>query len=282
VIPYIGFIITMWVAWNYGISIVDLGILALFLLLTSFSFTVGYHRLFAHRSFEAVQPLRVLLAVFGLMGSYLTITEYVAVHRCHHAFPDQPGDPHSPHLQDGKGFVRILRGLWYSHSGWLFASNLNLRDKIQKYAPDLLADPVIAKLDRLYYIWFLLGLSLPLLLGWVITHTWSGVLTAFLWGGLSRMFLQDQVESLGRGISHYFGHRPFKTDGFSTNHWTAILTLGEWHNNHHTFPNSAKQGLELWQLDLSYFVIVAFEKLGLASNVKRVSMPAKEAKQVQI
>lgn len=268
-VPYIGFVTAIWFAWKHWISMVDLGILSFFLLLTSFGFTVGYHRLFAHRSFEPVQPVRLLLAVFGLMGGHLTVTEYAAIHRCHHAFPDKPGDPHSPHLQEGEGLVKVLRGLWHAHSGWLFTGNLNLKDKIQRYASDLLADPVIPTLDRLHYVWVMLGLILPALLGLVITRTWSGALTAFLWGGLFRMFLQDQVEFSGRGIAHYFGNRPFEVDGFSANNWTAIISLGEWHNNHHAFPNSAKQGLEPWQLDLSYLVIVALEKLGLVRNVKR-------------
>lgn len=280
-VPYIGFVATIWGTWKYGVSIVDLGILGLFILFTALGFTVGYHRLFAHRSFESVQPVRVLLAILGLMGSHLTVTEYVAVHRCHHAFPDQVGDPHSPHLQEGNGPSKLIRGLWHSHSGWLFSNNLNLKDKMEKYASDMLNDPLITKLDRLQYLWLLLGLLLPALLGLAITHTWTGGLTALLWGGLFRIFLQDQVESFGRGIAHYFGPRPLKAEGFSTNHWIAFISLGEWHNNHHAFPHSAKQGLEPWQLDLGYLFIAALEKLGLVSKVKRVSVHEIEAKRVK-
>ncbi|MEM6751603.1 MAG: acyl-CoA desaturase [Cyanobacteria bacterium P01_C01_bin.38] len=252
----------------------------MFIVFTGLGFTVGYHRLFTHRSFKSVQSVRVLLAILGLMGSHLTITEYVAVHRCHHAFTDQLGDPHSPHLQKGNGLLKVIRGLWFAHSGWLFSKNLNLKDKIEKYASDMLNDPVITKLDRFQYLWFLLGLVLPALLGLAITHTWTGALTALLWGGLFRMFLQDQVEFWGRGIVHYFGPSPLKAEGFSTNHWYAILSLGEWHNNHHAFPHSANQGFEPWQVDLSYLVIVFLEKLGLVSKVKRVSLQEIEAKRV--
>lgn len=281
-ISYIGFIATIWGIWRYGISIVDISSLILFAFLTGIGFTVGYHRLFVHRSFECVQSIRVLLAIFGLMGSHLTVTEYVAVHRCHHAFTDRPGDPHSPHLQEGNGFLKVIRGLWHSHTGWLFDSNLHLKDKIEQYASDILKDPVIARLDKLQYLWFFLGLLLPALFGLSIVHTWTGALTAFLWGGLFRMFLQDQVKSFARGITHYFGSRPLKAEGFSTNHLIAYITFGEWHNNHHAFPHSAKHGLNPWQLDSGYLVIAVMEKLGLASRVKRVSRQDIEAKKAQI
>ncbi|HLO89363.1 MAG TPA: acyl-CoA desaturase [Nostocaceae cyanobacterium] len=280
-LPYFGLIATIWGALKYGVSLVDIGILSLFIFFTALGFTVGYHRLFAHRSFEPVQPVKVFLAILGLMGSHLTVTEYVAVHRCHHAFPDQPGDPHSPHLQEGDRPFKVIRGLWHAHSGWLFTSNLNLKEKIKKYASDMVNDQVITKLDRLQYLWFLLSLLLPALLGLVITHTWTGALTALLWGGLFRMFLQDQVEFFGRGITHYFGPSPLKAEGFSTNHWIAFISLGEWHNNHHAFPHSAKQGLEPWQLDLGYLFIVGLEKLGLVSKVKRVSAHEIQAKRVK-
>jgi stearoyl-CoA desaturase (Delta-9 desaturase) len=279
-IPYLGFIAVIWMVWHDGVSWVNLAILAIFLPLTSLGFTVGYHRLFAHHSFEAGDKVRVLLGILGLMGSHLTITEYVAIHRCHHSCSDAPGDPHSPHLQPGEGVVKILRGLFHSHTGWLFAKDLDLNGKMQKYASDLLADPVISKLDRLHHLWLLLGFVLPALLGWIVTHTYSGAIAGFVWGGLFRFFLRDQVESSVRGISHYFGKSPFKAEGVSTNHWTALLSMGEWHNNHHAFPNSAQHGLEPGQPDSSYLSILMLEKLGLAWNVKRVSQQMKEAKRV--
>ena len=279
-VPYVGFIATIWGAWKYGISKTDLSILGLFILFTALGFTVGFHRLFAHRSFESLQSIRVLLAIVGLMGSHLTIAEYVAVHRCHHAFSDLPDDPHSPHHQTGSGFFKVIRGLWHAHSGWLFSNNLNLEGKIKKYASDMVKEPLIRKLDRFHYLWVMLGLLLPAFLGLIITRTWTGAFTAFLWGGLFRMFLQDQIEFFGRGITHYFGDRPLEVEGFSTNHWIGLLS-GEWHNNHHAFPHSAKQGLEFWQLDLGYLFIATLEKLSLISKVKRVSNHEIQAKRIK-
>lgn len=279
-LPYVGLIAAFWLFWNHSVSPVDLSILALFTLLTRLGYTVGYHRLFTHRSFETTQPVRILLAILGLMGSPLTITEYVAIHRCHHAFSDRPGDPHSPHMVEGKGLVKMIRGMWHAHSGWFFQDNLNLKEKIRKYAADLLKDPLIANLDRLYYLWLVLGLVLPAFIGFFITLTWTGALTALIFGGLFRMFLIDQIEFWGRGSDHYSGQSPLEAEGF--NQWSAIFTLGEWHNNHHAFPHSANQGFEAWQLDLSYLMIVTLEKLGLANKVKRVSPQEINYKRVKI
>lgn len=279
-IPYLGFVAVIWMLYTGEVSWVNIATLLLFLFPTSIGFTVGYHRLFTHHSFETVQPVKILLGILGLMGSHLTITEYVAIHRCHHSCPDEPGDPHSPHLQPGEGMVKMLRGLFHSHSGWLFAKDLDMNGKIQKYASDLLADPVVVQLDRLHPLWLALGLILPALFGFAITHTASGAIAGFIWGGLFRFFLRDQVESSVRGISHYFGTTPYKAEGITTNHWTAMLSMGEWHNNHHAFPTSAKHGLDPWQPDSSYLVILLLEKLGLARNVKVVSEQMKAAKRI--
>jgi stearoyl-CoA desaturase (delta-9 desaturase) len=281
VLPYIGFMVAVWVCYHYGFSAVDVSIFAFMIVLTGLGFTVGYHRLFAHHSFEVVEPVKVILAILGLMGSHVNITEYVAIHRCHHAFSDQNGDPHSPH-QIKNGPLKALRGLWYAHSGWFFSNNLNVQQKVQKYASDLLKDSIIVQLDKLQYLWFVLGLVLPALLGLAITQSWMGALTALILGGFLRVFLQDQIEFWGRGLTHYFGSSPLKAEGNSTNNWIAFITLGEWHNNHHAFPHSAKHGFEPWQLDVSYFVIATLEKLGLASKVKRISPEEIKAKRVKI
>lgn len=281
VFPYIGLIGFFWTTYQYGYSLVNISILVVMILLTGLGFTVAYHRLFAHHSFEVVQPVKVILAILGLMGSHLTVTEYVAIHRYHHAFPDLPGDPHSPH-QIPEGRFKVIRGLWHSHSGWLFSQNLDLQNKIQKYGSDLQKDSIIILLDKFHYLWVLLGLVLPTALGLAITHTWTGALTALMWGGILRIFLQDQIEFWGRGLSHYFGSSPFKAEGNSTNNLLAFISLGEWHNNHHAFPHSAKQGLQYWQLDLGYLLIATLEKLSLANKVKRVSPSEIAAKRISI
>ncbi|MDJ0719469.1 MAG: fatty acid desaturase [Prochloraceae cyanobacterium] len=281
-IPHIGLIAALWMVWQQRLHLIQYLPLYVLTPLTGIGFTVGYHRLFAHRSFEAKKPVKTTLAILGLMGSHLTITEYAAVHRCHHAFSDRSGDPHSPHLSEGEGLLKMTKGLWHSYLGWLFDRDLNLKDKIDKYASDLTEDSVIVTLDRLHYLWILLGILIPTLLGFALTQSWNGALIGFVWWGLLRMFIQDQIEFGIRSFSHYWGDRSFKTKDFSTNNWIAIISLGEWHNNHHAFPHAANQGLEPWQYDLSYKIILTLEKLGLASNIKRVSPQEIELKKLAL
>ncbi len=268
IIPYIGLIVGMWtILSDRNLHLELLLPTYVFTAITGLGFTVGYHRLFAHRSFEAVKPVKICLAILGLMGAHLTISEYGGIHRAHHATSDRPGDPHSPRL--AKGF---WRGFWYSHTGWLFAADLDIKALKHKYASDLVKDRVISRLDKLHFLWVVLGLILPSLLAWAIFGSVEGAITGFVWWGLIRMFLQDQIEFCTRGLAHYWGDRDFETTDYSTNHPIALLSLGEWHNNHHAFPYSANQGLKPWQLDFNYLFIATLEKLGLVSNVKRVSL----------
>ena len=268
IIPYIGFTIGIWTIVSDRNFHLEL-LLPTYVLtaITGLGFTVGYHRLFAHRSFEPVKPVKICLAVLGLMGAHLTISQYGGIHRAHHATSDRVGDPHSPRLESG-----FWRGFWYSHTGWLFAEDLDIKGLTRKYASDLVKDREISLLDRLHFLWITLGLILPALLGWIFFQNLEGAIAGFVWWGLVRMFLQDQIEFCTRGLAHYWGDRDFETTDFSTNHPIALLSLGEWHNNHHAFPYSANQGLKPWQFDFNYFVIVTLEKLGLVSNVKGVSL----------
>lgn len=269
IIPHIGFIIAMTTIVSDRNLHLEL-LLPTYLLtaITGLGFTVGYHRLFSHRSFEPVKTLKICLAILGLMGSHLSIAEYAGIHRAHHAMSDRVGDPHSPRVGD-KGF---WRGFWYAHTGWLFDRDLDIKDLTRKYASDLVKDPLISRLDRLHFLWFALGLILPALLGWAVFQSREGLVTGFVWWGLVRIFLQDQIEFCTRAIAHCWGDRDFETKDYSTNHPIALLSLGEWHNNHHAFPHSANQGLKPWQFDFNYFLIITLEKLGLVSNVKRVSL----------
>src|SRR5919106_5753396 len=114
----IGAIISL---WGTGITLTDFGIMLGFYAFTGLGVTLGYHRLFTHRSFRAIKPLRVMLAIAGSMSVEGSVIAWVATHRRHHAYADDFGDPHSPHLATAPGLRGVLNGLWYSHVGWLFA-----------------------------------------------------------------------------------------------------------------------------------------------------------------
>src|SRR5207237_546614 len=107
-----------------------------------------------------------------------------------------------------------------------------------------LRDKAIFRINRHYLVWPILGVAIPALLGGLLTGTWMGVLKGFLWGGMVRIFLAQQVTWAVNSIGHVYGRRPFEIEDRSTNNgWLALLSAGgSWHNNHHAFPTSAWHG----------------------------------------
>jgi stearoyl-CoA desaturase (delta-9 desaturase) len=199
------------------------------------------------------------------------VISWVADHRKHHAFSDREGDPHSPHVDHGVGWRGALRGLLHAHVGWLFRHQQ--RGARARYAPDLLADPVIRFVDRTFVVWALAGLAAAFGLGVAIGGSLAAGLTGLLWGGGVRLFVLHHATYSINSICHVFGRRSFDTADESRNvSWLALLTFGEaWHNNHHAFPTSARHGLARRQIDLSAMVIRGLEVSGLAWDVVRVS-----------
>jgi stearoyl-CoA desaturase (delta-9 desaturase) len=126
----------------------------------------------------------------------------------------------------------------------------------------------------------LLGLAIPFLIGLALDQTLAGALSAVLWGGLVRIFLQHHVTWSINSVCHFFGRRRFDVEDQSTNvFWLALPSFGEsWHHNHHAFPRSAKHGLRWWEVDVSASLIRALERLGLAWNVTRIPLERQHAK----
>jgi len=268
--PLIGFLAAMWLLWGTGISAVDLSIFLAAYLFSGFGVTIGYHRLFAHNSFEARRPVRALLAIAGTTALEGSVISWVAAHRRHHAYSDKAGDPHSPHLEAEEGVKGVLRGLWHAHMAWLFDP---WKTSLERWAPDLLKDPVLVRIDKCFPQVAVISLSVVAAAGWALEGTWQGAATALLWGGPARVFLVHHMSWSVNSICHYFGDRPFATNDHSANNWLlSLLSLGEsWHNNHHAFPTSARHGLEPGQIDISAEVIRLMERLGLVRQLKRPS-----------
>jgi stearoyl-CoA desaturase (delta-9 desaturase) len=270
IVPFIACIAAVALAWGGLVTALDLAILAVMYALAGFGVTVGYHRLLTHRAFDAPPAVRAVLAALGSMGVQGAVIRWVADHRKHHTFADEEGDPHSPHLRGREGWRGVVRGMWHAHTGWLFEDGE--RAPARRYARDLLADPVIRFVDRWFPGWVALGFVLPFAAGWALSGgELAAGLTALLWGGLVRVFLLHHATWSVNSVCHMYGSRPFATGDESRNNWAvALVTLGEgWHHNHHAFPTSARHGLRLRQVDLSYALIRALEALGLARNVRR-------------
>ncbi len=221
--------VAIWLAWGGTLHWQDLVVLAVSYVLTVVGVTVGYHRLFTHRSFMTSRPLRALFAILGSAAVEGPVIEWVSTHRKHHAFTDLPGDPHSPHVDHGVGWRGAFRGLFHAHVGWMFRGID--RANPARYARDLLGDPVIRLVDRAFLLWVLLGLAFSFGLGVALTGSIVGGLTGLLWGGAVRiLFLHHATFSIN-SLCHFFGRRRFRTGDESRNlAWLALPTFGEaWH-----------------------------------------------------
>jgi stearoyl-CoA desaturase (Delta-9 desaturase) len=270
-VPIFALGVAVWQTWDGLLRPSDLVVFLIVYVVTGLGVTVGFHRLLTHRSFKAGPVVRGILAVLGSAAIEGPVISWVADHRKHHAFSDRPGDPHSPHVDHGVGWAGALRGLLHAHMGWLFRHEQ--RGARTRYAPDLLADPVVRFVDRTFPLWALGGLAAAFGLGVAIGGSVAAGLTALLWGGAVRLFVLHHVTYSINSICHVFGRRRFRTRDESRNvFWLALPSLGEsWHNNHHAFPTSAAHGLGRWQLDPSALVIRGLEACGLAWDVVRVS-----------
>ncbi|GAA5161806.1 acyl-CoA desaturase [Amycolatopsis dongchuanensis] len=253
-------------AWGWGLSWLDVGLGAFFFVVSGLGVTAGYHRHFTHGSFKARRPLRVALAIAGNLSAQGPATTWVADHRRHHAYSDRAGDPHSPWLF-GTGPKALAKGFWHAHMGWLFEREVT---NAERFAPDLLADRDIRRVDGLFPVWVAATFLLPAIAGGLITWSvWGGV-TAFFWAGLVRVALLHHVTWSVNSICHMIGERPFASRDKAANFWPlAIFSFGEsWHNLHHADPTCARHGVRRGQIDITARLIWIFEKLGWASQVR--------------
>lgn len=220
---------------------------------------MGYHRHLTHGSFATYKPIRWLLAFIGGLSGEGSALTWVANHRKHHVFSDKEGDPHTP--RDG--------GFW-AHMLWFIPDfgRKHYDELTSRYAPDLLKDPVM----RILHILFLpshIALGAVLLaIGWLGWDLYTG-LSFLVWGSFLRTVVVLHVTWFVNSATHIWGYRNYKTTDDSTNlWWVGLLAFGEgWHNNHHAFQRMAKHGHKWWEVDVTYWAILALEKMGLAWDV---------------
>jgi stearoyl-CoA desaturase (delta-9 desaturase) len=252
--------------WGWGLGWHDILIGAVFYWVSGLGITVGYHRYFTHSSFKAKTPLRVALAVAGSLAMEGPVVTWVADHRRHHKYSDKEGDPHSP-WRYGDDAKALFKGLLWAHVLWLLDPNQTSQEK---YAPDLLADRNIRRVDALFPAIVAVTLLGPALIGGLWGMSWHGAITAFFWAGLLRVTLLHHVTWSINSICHTWGNHDWAARDRSTNvAWLAIASFGEsWHNLHHVDPTCARHGALKGQIDQSARVIYWFEKLGWAYDVR--------------
>ncbi len=234
--------------WFVGISGWSLALAAVTYAIGMFGVTGGYHRYFSHRTYKTSRPFAVALAVMAQMTAQKGIIWWARNHRHHHRYSDTPQDLHSP-LQ--KGFV-------YSHVGWLFDTDDHPEGNT---VADLERVPELAWLDKNWLV-------PPVLWGftyWLIGG-WEALFTGFFFA----MVLLHHGTFTINSLSHVWGTRTYDTADTSRNNFVlALITFGEgWHNNHHHYMRSTRQGFEWWQLDITYLVLKGLERLGLVWDLR--------------
>jgi stearoyl-CoA desaturase (delta-9 desaturase) len=259
-VPVVAVVVAAIMTWNHLTTWRDIAIFAGMYFTTSFGVTVGFHRMTAHRAFEAQPVVRFILLALGCMAGMADPVRWSAIHLQHHARSDREGDPHSP-----------LDGLFHAHMGWFLPG---FDEDVDTYGRGLRDDRMAQFFRRTYWGWAILAVAIPYALG-------GG--TGVLWGTGVRLFFTLHMTFSVNSICHTFGRRDYATTDRSRNQWVlGFLALGEgWHNNHHAFPRSAFHGLRWWQVDLSAYLIRALEALGLARNVHRVTPALLRAKRIR-
>ena len=217
--------------------------------------TLGYHRLLSHRSFIVPRWLERFFATCGAISCQHGPIDWVGLHRHHHSFSDTEVDHHNS-----------KKGFWWSHMGWMF-KDVEALKAVPKLSADLIKDPYYRFLNKYFlFLQIPIGLSLYAIGQKLGVGGWALV----LWGIPLRLVVVYHITWLVNSATHCWGKAPFESgDSSKNNAWVAALTFGEgWHNNHHAFPNSAKQGLFRGQIDITCEHIKFLAKFGLAKKVK--------------
>jgi len=247
-----------WYAWNYGFDAFEWIWFVVLCFVTGISITGGYHRFWAHRSYEASKPLQIFYMLFGAMSLQNSILIWASMHRVHHRHVDDvENDPYS-----------IKRGLWFAHMGWMLRDYPSGKVNTSN-ARDLEANPIVMFQQR-YYLWIAVGMNLgvPLLLG-----LWHGdVWGCLLLPGLLRLVVSHHVTFFINSLAHYWGRRPYTAENTARdNDVLALFTYGEgYHNFHHIFQWDYRNGVRWWQYDPTKWFIGLCSALGLARGLRRV------------
>jgi stearoyl-CoA desaturase (Delta-9 desaturase) len=245
---------------THGLSLAATLIGAVLTVVSIFSISAGYHRLFSHRAYQAHPVLRFLLLAFGAGTFQNTALAWAADHRRHHARTDSDLDPYD-----------ARRGFWYAHIGWvLFKSDPEIKPVSVR---DLERDPLVAWQQRYYaVIGLATGVGLPVLLGFALGDPWGG----FIVGGAVRLFLVYHATFSINSFAHLVGAQPYSDKNSSRDSLlTALISMGEgYHNFHHTFPADYRNGVLPHQFDPTKWALRALAAVGLAQNLRRTPQPA--------
>lgn len=270
VLPFVCLHVALISLWWVGWSPFAVGIAIVMYVVRMFAITGFYHRYFAHKTFQTSRVAQFIFALVGATAVQRGPLWWAAHHRNHHVHADQPLDTHSPHQQ----------GLLWSHLGW-FLSHANFATQVDRVR-ELTRYKELCWLDRFDSL-------VPMLLAGVLyvfgallerhapafnTNGWQ----LLVWGFVVSTIALYHATFCVNSLAHVWGSRRYATRDHSRNNpLIALLTLGEgWHNNHHHFPGSARQGFYWWELDMTYYGLKMLQALGLIWNLKQVPVAVRD------
>lgn len=259
------------VPWFFSWTGVILGAICLYVF-GGLGISLCYHRLLTHRSFECPKWLEYTWVVLAVCCVQDTPARWVAVHRRHHEFADEPSDPHSP----------VVSFLW-GHMGWLLVKNPELErlQIFERYAKDLLRDRFYRRLEwppmslaiimASWAVFFSGGFLAELALGGTTLEAVQFGSSLLVWCVFVRTVVVWHQTWAVNSVAHVWGYRNYETgEGSRNNIFVGLLSNGEgWHNNHHADSRSARYGHLPWEIDTTYWTLLLLERLGLAYNIRR-------------
>jgi stearoyl-CoA desaturase (delta-9 desaturase) len=259
IIPFVGMhVMCFGVIW-VGVSVTAVVAAIALYAVRMLAITGFYHRYFSHRTFRTSRVVQFVFASLGAMAVQRGPLWWAAHHRHHHVHSDESSDAHSPHQH----------GFFWSHIGW-FLSRKNFATRTE-LVQDLNRYPELRFLDRF-------DIVMPALLATILFLVGGAQL--LIWGFFISTVALYHATFTVNSLSHVFGRRRYATRDQSRNNWfLAIFTFGEgWHNNHHHFPGSVRQGFYWWEFDFTYYVLRTLAALGLIWDLKTVPLRIREAR----
>ncbi|ELA08065.1 delta-9 acyl-phospholipid desaturase [Moraxella macacae 0408225] len=256
--PIVALFLVPYYLWTHSISWQVWAVFGFCMAWSGLSITAGYHRLWAHRSYQAHPLVKWFWLIGGTFSMQSSVFDWCSGHRMHHRHVDDTEqDPYS-----------AKRGFWFSHLGWMLR-NYPSGQFDYKNIPDLTADKVLQIQHKYYGFWTVLAnFGIPMLLGWLV----GDVVGALILAGLLRLVLSHHFTFFINSLCHMFGTRPYTDSNTARdNAILAIFTWGEgYHNYHHYFQYDYRNGVKWWQYDPTKWIIYGLSKVGLAKELKRV------------
>jgi stearoyl-CoA desaturase (Delta-9 desaturase) len=256
--PIVAALLAVCYVWSAGFAFSDLAIFIFMYYATGLSITAGYHRYYAHRTFDCHPIVQFCFLAFGAATFQNSLLNWASDHRYHHQFSDQEGDPYS-----------VNRGFWWAHMGWMFFHYPSNRQ--YKNSPDLKKDGLVMWQEKYYLpLALITSLGVPTLIGALFGRPWGG----FVWGGVVRMVIVHQVTFMINSAAHSFGKKTFDVTGTARdNYLVALFTFGEgYHSFHHAFAGDYRIGSKWYHYDPGKWLIRALNGLGLAKRLKKVGL----------